>query len=125
MTVAFIRTGSARTLSEHAAAGEISLDEVLIRRIAGGDQLAMQTLFVRHRVALYRWLLRLVRDEALAEDLLSDVFLDVWRQAAKFEARSSVSTWLLAIARHKALSARRRRTDAKLDTEIASTVADP
>jgi DNA-directed RNA polymerase specialized sigma24 family protein len=40
--------------------------------------------------------------EALAEDLLSDVFLDVWRQAAKFEARSSVSTWLLAIARYKA-----------------------
>src|SRR5207244_13038938 len=56
-------------------------------------------------------LLRLVGDEALAEDLLSDVFLDVWRQAASFQARSSVSTWLLAIARYKALSARRRRTD--------------
>src|SRR6266487_3785661 len=80
----------------------------------------MQTLFVRHRVALYRWLLRLVGDEALAEDLLSDVFLDVWRQAAKFEARSSVSTWLLAIARYKALSARRRRIDAELDQEVFS-----
>jgi RNA polymerase sigma-70 factor, ECF subfamily len=66
---------------------------VLIRRIAGGDQLAMQTLFVRHRVALYRWLLRLVGDEALAEDLLSNVFLDVWRHAARFEVRSSVSTY--------------------------------
>src|SRR2546430_1109604 len=86
MTVAFIRTGSAAARPEHAAAREIASDEVLIRRIAGGDQLAMQTLFVRHRVALYRWLLRLVGDEALAEDLLSDVFLDVWRQAAKFEA---------------------------------------
>jgi RNA polymerase sigma-70 factor, ECF subfamily len=53
------------------------------------------------------------------------VFLDVWRQAASFQGRASVSTWLLAIARHKALSARRRRIDAKLDTEIASTVADP
>jgi RNA polymerase sigma-70 factor (ECF subfamily) len=70
-------------------------------------------------------LLRLVGDEALAEDLLSDVFLDVWRQAAAFEARSSVSTWLLAIARYKALSARRRRTDAELDEKIASKVADP
>jgi DNA-directed RNA polymerase specialized sigma24 family protein len=48
--------------------------------------------------ALYRWLFRLVGDEPLAEDLLSEVFLDVWRQAASFEARSSVSTWLLAIA---------------------------
>jgi len=125
MTVAFIRTGSAAALPEHAAAWEIASDEVLIRRIAGGDQLAMQTLFARHRVALYRWLLRLVRDEALAEDLLSDVFLDVWRQAAKFEARSSVSTWLLAIARYKGLSARRRRIDAEFGEEVAVIIADP
>ena len=69
--------------------------------------------------------MRLAGDEALAEDLLSDVFLDVWRQAATFESRSSVSTWLLAIARHKALSARRRRPDAELDEKIVSTVADP
>ena len=113
MIVAFIRTELAAALPEHAVAQEISSDEVLIRQIAGGDQLAMQILFARHRVALYRWLLRLVRDEALAENLLSDVFLDVWRQAAKFEARSSVSTWLLAIARYKGLSARRRRIDAE------------
>src|SRR6266853_6774227 len=125
MTVAFIRTGSAAARPEHAAAREIASDEVLIRRIAGGDQLAMQTLFCRHRVALYRWLLRLVGDETLAEDLLSDVFLDVWRQAAAFEGRSSVSTWLLAIARHKALSARRGRSDAELDARIASTLVDP
>src|SRR5438874_10218470 len=124
MTVAFIRTGSAIGRRAAAAAREIASDEVLIRRIAGGDQLPMQTLFVRHRVALYRWLLRLVGDEALAEDLLSDVFLDVWRQAAKFEARSSVSTWLLAIARYKA-SARRHRPDAELDEKVASRVADP
>jgi RNA polymerase sigma-70 factor (ECF subfamily) len=97
----------------------------LIRRIAGGDQLAMRTLFARHRVAIYRWLLRIVHDETLAEDLLSDVFLDVWRQAASFEGRASVSTWLLAIARHKALSARRGRIDAELDARIASTIADP
>ena len=125
MTVAFIRTGSAAARPEHAAAREIASDEVLIRRIAGGDQLAMQTLFVRHRVALYRWLLRLVGDEALAEDLLSNVFIDVWRHAAKFEVRSSVSTWLLAIARYKALSARRRRIDAELDEKVPVIIADP
>jgi RNA polymerase sigma-70 factor, ECF subfamily len=54
---------------------------------------------------------------------LSEVFLDVWRQADRFEGRSSVSTWLIAIARFKALSARRRRTDAQLD-ETIDTVAD-
>jgi RNA polymerase sigma-70 factor (ECF subfamily) len=98
---------------------------MLIRRIAAGDQLAMRTLFAQHRVALYRWLLRLVGDETLAEDLLNEVFLDVWRTAASFEARSSVSTWLLAIARHKALSARRRRSDAELDEDTAATLVDP
>jgi len=124
MTVAFAPAGSAAASPPHEAASETS-DETLIGRIAGGDQLAMRTLFARHRVALYRWLLRLVRDEALAEDLLSDVFLDVWRQAASFRGRASVSTWLLAIARHKALSARRGRNDAELDEATVSTVPDP
>jgi RNA polymerase sigma-70 factor (ECF subfamily) len=124
MSIACTRMGGVAALPAQAAAPETSSDEMLIKRIARGDQLAMRTLFGRHRVFLYRWLLRLVRDEALAEDLLSDVFLDVWRQAAAFEARSSVSTWLLAIARYKALSARRRRTDTELDEKVASTVAD-
>ena len=101
MTFAITRTGCASPAQ--AVARDTSSDETLIRRIAGGDQLAMRTLFARHRVAIYRWLLRIVHDETLAEDLLSEVFLDVWRQAASFEGRASVSTWLLAIARHKAL----------------------
>src|SRR6266404_2113459 len=113
---AITRTGCASPAQ--AVARDTSSDETLIRRIAGGDQLAMRTLFARHRVPIYRWLLRIVHDETLAEDVLSDVFLDVWRQAAAFEGRSSVSTWLLAIARHKALSARRGRSDAELDARI-------
>src|SRR2546427_1818090 len=124
MSIARTRLGCAAVLPAQAPAPETSSDEMLIRRFAEGDQLAMRTLFGRHRVPLYRWLLRLVGDEALAEDLLSEVFLDVWRQAAAFEARSSVSTWLMAIARYKALSARRRRTDRALDDETASALAD-
>src|SRR5262245_13186016 len=85
----------------------------------------MQALFARHRTYVYGWLLRFVSNETLAEDLLSEVFLDVWRQAGRFEYRSSVSTWLMSIARYKALSARRRRTKAELDEEIEATIADP
>jgi RNA polymerase sigma-70 factor (ECF subfamily) len=99
-------------------------DELLVRRIASGDRLAMQALFAKHRTSVYRWLLRFVSNETLAEDLLSEVFLDVWRQADRFKGRSIVSTWLLSIARYKALSARRRRTDVELDEEIQATVAD-
>jgi len=108
-----------------ATAGKTSSDEILVEQIAAGSKPAMQALFARHRAYVYRWLLRFVSNETLAEDLLSEVFLDVWRQAGRFQRRSSVSTWLLAIARHKALSARRRRTGAELDEKIEATVADP
>jgi RNA polymerase sigma-70 factor (ECF subfamily) len=123
MSIAFARQGSAAA-APATAGGEASSDEMLIARIAGGDRLAMQTLFARHRTPVYRWLLRLVGNESVAEDLLSDVFLDVWRQAGRFQARSAVSTWLLAIARFKALSARRTRKDSELDETIEATVAD-
>src|SRR6478752_9658841 len=54
-----------------------------------------------------------------------EVFLDVWRQADRFEGRSAVSTWLMSIARFKALSARRGRKDAESDDKIEATIADP
>jgi RNA polymerase sigma-70 factor (ECF subfamily) len=97
---------------------------VLIGRIANGDRLAMQVLFARHHVRVFRFVLRLVRDEASAEDLISEVFLDVWRQAGKFEGRAQVSTWLLAIARFKALSMLRRRPEQELDEEKAEAIED-
>jgi RNA polymerase sigma-70 factor, ECF subfamily len=106
------------------ATAETSSDTILIERIAAGDKLAMRVLFARHRTPVYRWLYRFVGNETVAEDLLSDVFFDVWQQAGRFEGRSAVSTWLLSIARFKALSARRRRTHAELNEVIEATVAD-
>jgi len=96
-------------------------DEVLIGRIANGDRLAMQVLYVRHHVRVFRFVVRLVRDETKAEDLISEVFLDVWRQAGRFEGRSAVSTWMLAIARFKALSA----LSEGLDEETAGAIEEP
>jgi Sigma-70 region 2 len=61
-------------------------DFPVIARIAGGDELAMRISFARHRVAIFRFILRFVRDETLAEDILSEVFLDVWRQAGRYAA---------------------------------------
>ena len=84
----------------------------------------MQVLYGRHHVRVFRFGLRLVRNEQVAEDLISEVFLDVWRQAGKFEGRSAVSTWLLAITRFKALSALRRRKDVELDDEAANAIED-
>jgi RNA polymerase sigma-70 factor, ECF subfamily len=99
-------------------------DEVLIGRIANGDRLAMQVLFARHHVRVYRFVLRMVRNEAKAEDLISEVFLDIWRQAGKFEGRAAASTWMLSIARFKALSSLRKRTEEELDEETAGALED-
>jgi RNA polymerase sigma-70 factor (ECF subfamily) len=100
-------------------------DAALIQSIAAGDRGAMRILFARHNVRVFRFLLRFVGDESAAEDLVSEVFLDVWRQADRFQARSQVSTWLLAIARNKALSARRRRSTEELDEDAAAAIEDP
>ncbi len=125
MLQTFIRSGSTAAGPANAAAAiEHSSDEILVERIAAVDKLAMQVLFARHRTNLYRWLLRFVGNQTVVEDLLSDVFFDVWQQAGRFEGRATVTTWLLSIARFKALSARRRGTDAELDETIEATVAD-
>jgi RNA polymerase sigma-70 factor (ECF subfamily) len=100
-------------------------DELLIGRIARGDRLAMQVLFARHHVRIYRFVLRLLRDEMAAEDVISEVFLDVWRQASRFEGRSAVSTWLIAIARFKALSSLRKRREEGLDEETMEAIEEP
>ncbi len=99
-------------------------DEALIRAIADGDRSAMRVLYTRHHVKVYRFILRLIDDAALAEDLVSEVFIGAWRQAGGFKSKSQVSTWLLAIARNKAFSARSRHRDEQLDDDIASSIAD-
>jgi RNA polymerase sigma-70 factor (ECF subfamily) len=99
-------------------------DNDLIEGIAGGDQRAMAELFRRHNVHVFRFVTRLVGDANVAEDIVNEVFLDVWRHAGQFEARSQVSTWLLSIARFKVFSNRRRRRDAELDESAAGLIAD-
>ena len=109
-----------------ASHAEAPSDEALIYRIAAGDQGAMRILFRRHEVRLYRFVLRLLgNDPAAAEDIVSEVFLQVWRQAARFEGRSRVLTWLLAIARYKTLTAIKGMPPEELDDTIAVDRADP
>ena len=106
-------------------AAQDTSDEVLVARIAGRDKQALQLLYSRHHVRIYRFALRFLNDEAAAEDTVSEVFIDVWRQAERFEGRSQVTTWLLAISRNKALSVLRRRSSEELDDEVAEFIEDP
>jgi RNA polymerase sigma-70 factor, ECF subfamily len=102
-----------------------SADSSLVAAIAAGDRYAMQILYNRHCIRIFRFAIRLVDDVATAEDVVSEAFIEVWRRADSFERRSSVSTWIMSIARFKALSVRRRRPNAGLDLQAAETVPDP
>lgn len=104
---------------------KIRSDETLVALIAARDRNAMRDLFVRHNVRVFRFLLRSVGDAAAAEDLLNEVFIDVWRHAGQFEARSKVLTWILAIAHFKAAGLRRRRGFKHLDDDAAEAIEDP
>jgi len=118
-------TGQLHIAASAARQASDTSDVGLIRSIAAGDKHAMQILFARHNVRVFRFVLRLIGDKSAAEDLVSDVFLDVWRQAGRFQGRSQVTTWLLAIARNKALSALRDRSTEELDEDAAAAIEDP
>lgn len=99
-------------------------DVGLLARMAGGDTHAMEAFYARHNVRVFRFVVRIIADHSLAEDVISEVFLDVWRQAGRFEGRSAVSTWLLAIARHKAYAVLRRRRSEAVKDEVSEDIED-
>ena len=110
--------------SQSIVAAQATSDDMLLESIADGNRTAMHILYCRHNVRVYRFILRIVRDATPAEDLVSQVFLDVWRTAGQFQGRSQVSTWLLSIARFKALTAMRQRRFEDIDQDAVRQIAD-
>jgi RNA polymerase sigma-70 factor, ECF subfamily len=110
--------------SSRAPSALSTSDETLLGLIAKGDRNAVRLLFVRHYLRIYRFILRIVGNEMAAEDLVNEVFIEVWRNAHRFESRSQVTTWILGIARFKALTALRRRPSEQLDDDFAESVED-
>ncbi|WP_027549832.1 sigma-70 family RNA polymerase sigma factor [Bradyrhizobium sp. Cp5.3] len=110
--------------SQSIIAAQATSDDMLLESIADGNRTAMHILYCRHNVRVYRFILRIVRDATAAEDLVSQVFLDVWRTAGQFQGRSQVSTWLLSIARFKALTAMRQRRFEDIDQDDVREIPD-
>ncbi|MEL6291504.1 MAG: sigma-70 family RNA polymerase sigma factor [Planctomycetota bacterium] len=101
-----------------------AMDTELLAMIAGGDQSALNQFFMRHRTGVFRFIARLTRNEAVAEELTNETFLEVWRHANRFEGRSSPSTWLLSIARNRTISALRKRREETWDETAADRLED-
>jgi len=90
-----------------------SEEQQWIARIASQDRTALKLLYDRYAPRVFRFVIRMMKDEAKAQELVNDVMMEVWKSAAKFEGRSAVSTWILGIARFRTLNALR---GSKLDT---------
>ncbi len=84
------------------------LEKDLLSCVAGGDERAFADLYQLYGVPLFNYLRYLVNDEAVAEDLLQDVFVAVWNAAKRFRGESQVKTWIYHIAHNQAVSWFRR-----------------
>ena len=101
-------------------------DRRLLERIAERDRVAFEAFFRAHGPNVHRFVRDLVRDDGLAEELTSDVMVEVWRNAHKYGGRSRVRTWMFGIAHHKAIDALRRRrpTTIPLDDLLSTPVRE-
>ena len=85
-------------------------DQAALALVTAGQLDSLQELYDRYRVMAYSIALRITSDAALAEDVVQDAFLGVWRNASRYvEGRGSVKTWILSIVHHRAVDAVRRR----------------
>jgi RNA polymerase sigma-70 factor (ECF subfamily) len=89
----------ARTLSE---------DLSLLRRVADGDRSAFRSLYDRHADRVFRFAISIVRRAHLAEDVLQETMIVVWKRAKTFRGDAKVSTWILGIARNVAFNLLRK-----------------
>ncbi len=103
---------------------QLADDRALITGIAAQDQRALRQFIARHQLRVFRFAARIVRDSTTAEDVTNEVFMEVWRNAAKFEGRSSPTTWLLSIAHNRAVSVLRKRREQSWDEDKANEIAD-
>src|SRR5579871_677682 len=84
-------------------------EQQVIHRIARGDRESLADLYARYQRMLFTYLLQLTPDYGLAEEILQDTLVAVWKSAHRFEGRSSLQTWLIGIARRQAHNTLRQR----------------
>lgn len=94
----------------------------LLRRIATGDERALESLYARHAQSLLAYAQHLVGDRGAAEEALQDTFVAIWRGAGSFEQRSAVRTWMFGICRRQALRRLRRRAEPSQPIDDAGDV---
>ena len=100
-------------------------DSALVERMVAGDEGALAALYDRYSGMLFAMLVRTLRDPQAAEEILQDLFLQLWRGAARFDAhRGSLPAWLMVIGRNRALSRLRTREHREIPEDIEAFPAN-
>jgi RNA polymerase sigma-70 factor (ECF subfamily) len=100
-------------------------DEAVLAQVARGDQDALRVLYERHGPTMLRLIRRLTSDSGVAEEILQEAWLAVWRSASSFRADAPARAWLLGVARRQAHNRLRTRGPVLADVEEAANVPDP
>jgi RNA polymerase sigma-70 factor (ECF subfamily) len=113
---------------ERKNAGQDPSDWSLLARVVKKDEAALATLYDRYSRLVFAEASRILRDKGAAEEILQDIFYQVWRTAEKFDPqRGSLPGWLLVVTRNRAISKLRRRSTAADDelneNAVASTIS--
>jgi RNA polymerase sigma-70 factor (ECF subfamily) len=109
-----------------ATTGALDADGEVRGLLANGDVMgALHHLMQRHGAAVYRYCRGALHDATLADDVHQQVFIEAFRDLPKFQGRSTVRTWLFAIARHRVLDAARARSRTQARTENAEVHEAP
>jgi len=94
------------------------IESALLHAVAEGDQAAFERIYHIYEKRLYQYIMTLVNDSAIADDIFGETMMAIWRGAGTFVRTSRVSTWIFGIARHKALDALRRTTRQKREVDL-------
>lgn len=113
------------SLDESRSQGEQQDGVALLERIARGDREALAELYSQYQRPLFRYLCQLTPDRGLAEEILQDTLVAVWRNAGGFAGRSALRTWLFGIARRQAHNTLRRRGLPLADEDALAGMSDP
>ena len=121
--VAFPLNLFART---HELTTEHKTEAILLQQVGEGNQDAFRAFYAGYQRRLFGYFVKIIQDERRAEELVNDVLFVVWKDARKYDAtRAGPSTWVFAIAHHKAIDELRRHKPKVVEEDTVAQLADP
>ena len=100
-------------------------DEDLVKSFQEGDQSAFETIFLRYRGRIYGYLIRLIRDQAVAEEMFQEVFLHLFRRASQFDSTRTFRSWFFRVAHNRTMDFFRKNQERENLEQLEDLLESP